>query len=111
MLAFMDSVNQLFPRTKLVAYTSHQRLCIQHEEEIGAEWVVIISNVGTDDYHFEFKMPKGKSPWKDAWVMGKAYGLDEAERYLIIAMLETQAWNNNEELNKLADTYQVSRKT
>lgn len=107
MLEFVDLVNEHFKETQLIASTSHQRLCIQDKEEKRSNWIIIISNTALDEYHFEYKVPKNKSPWKNAWMKGTADNLEESIIYFIQSMIESEVWNENKELIKLKIKYGV----
>jgi len=43
-------------------------------------------------------MPENKRPWPYAYVQGVAMSLEEAKKYLLIAIKESGAWENNIEL-------------
>jgi len=60
-----------------------------------------------DEYHFQFKVPKNKSPWDEAWMTGKANSFEESIIYLIKSMNESEMWKGNNELLKLKKKYGV----
>jgi len=107
MLEFIDLVNEHFNDTQLIASTSHQRLCIQDKDDEKLNWIIIISNSVLNEYYFEYKVPKNKSPWKNAWMKGTASNLEESIIYLIKSMSESEVWNGNKELIKLKKKYNV----
>ena len=107
MLEFIDLVNENFCETQLIASTSHQRLCIQDKDDNRLNWIIIISNVALTEYYFEYKVPKNKSPWDNAWMKGTASNLEEAIIYLVKSMSESEVWNGNKELIKLKKKYGV----
>ncbi len=100
-LKLIDWINENFVETELIASTSHLRLCIQDKDDERLNWIIIISNIGQDEYHFEYKVPKKKNPWNDAWIKGTANDLEEAKIYLIKSMNESEVWKGNNELIKL----------
>jgi hypothetical protein len=99
MIGFLGMVNDTFKETQLWGVTSHTRLCIL-KEDVHGDWYVIVANIG-NDYYFEYLLPKHKQPWDNATVHGKAESLEEAKKYLLIAMLECEEWIENEELKRL----------
>ena len=101
MLELINIINEIFVDTYLIASTSHQRLCIQQDDDEKLSWLIIISNSASDEFHIQYKMPQNKSPWKNAWITGTAKDINEAKIYLIRAMKETGNWKNNSELNNL----------
>ena len=104
MLLFLKMVDDLFKETTIWTFTSHDRLVLQNEDKIGRN-LVIISSIGLDSYYFEYLLPVNKSPWPNAMVRGEAKNLEEAKKYLLIAMRESEGWIDNEELNHLLSIY------
>ena len=100
MLTFIAWINEVFQETELVAFTSHQRLCIQDKDDDKLNGVVIISQFGTGEYFIEYRVPEHKSPWKRANMTGTAWGFEEAKEYFIRAMIETECWEGNQEIEK-----------
>lgn len=101
MLEFVNMVNETFKKTKLWGLTSHARLVIQSEDNWKSKWYVIIANLGTNDYYFEYLMSEDKQPWDNAMVRGEAKSLKEAKKFLLIAMKESEGWIGNLELDRL----------
>jgi hypothetical protein len=62
---------------------------------------VIIENIGSKEYYFEYLIPENKSPWKDGTTKGVASSLFEAKKFMGIAMKESEGWKGNNELGKL----------
>jgi len=106
MLAFLRTINELFPTTQLFGLTSHYRLVIRSEDTLGSEWLIIVSAVA-GWYYFEFLVPKEKAPWENAFVRGEAKSLDDAKKYLLIAMRECEGWKTNDELKQRLAEYNV----
>jgi len=104
MLAFLEMANDLFKETTIWCFTSHARLVLQNQDKIGEE-LVVISNISLDTYYFEYLLPTHKSPWHHAMVRGEAKNLEEAKRYLLIAMRESEGWVGNKELERLITKY------
>jgi hypothetical protein len=103
MLEMIEMINDTFKDTLLWGLTSHARLVIQAEDNWRADWYVIISNIGTDEYYFEYLLPDEEKPWPNATVRGEAKNLEEAKRYLLIAMHKSKGWFGNEELKALIE--------
>ncbi|RZJ53114.1 MAG: hypothetical protein EOO44_09580 [Flavobacterium sp.] len=103
MLLFVELVNQTFAETLLWGLTSHARLVIQNADNWKADWFVIISNIGTKEYYFEYLVPENKQPWPNATVRGEARTLADAKKYLLIAMRESGGWKENTELKRLLE--------
>lgn len=105
MITLLQLINKLFLDTQLWGLTSHDRLVIQSKDDSGADWYIIISNVGPKEYYFEYLLPSHKSPWPHAMVRGEAKNLEEAKKYLLIAMRECEGWVGNKELERLLDKH------
>ena len=101
MLLFLETVNELFKETILWAHTSHARLVLHTKNELASSDLVIISSAGLEEYYFEYLLPPHKSPWSHAMVRGEAKNIEEAKRYLLIAMRESEGWVGNKELEEL----------
>ena len=101
MLAFIDMVNQTFKDTEIWALTSLYRLVLQKDDRWGSEWYIIVNSLGDNQYHFEYLLPADKRPWSKARVTGDVTSLEEAKKYLLIAMKECGGWTGNSELQKL----------
>lgn len=99
MLAFVNMINETFKETELWGLTSHSRFVIQAKDNWKAEWYITVANIGTNDYYFEYLMPKDKQPWEHARIRGEANSLEEAKKYLLIAMHESEGWKENAELD------------
>ncbi len=101
MLSFLTMTNKTFVDTTLYGLTSHYALVIQATDKWDEDWYVRVDCIGDKKFLFEYQMTETKSPWKHAVVKGQANTIDEARRYLIIAMTESEGWKGNTELNKL----------
>ena len=103
MLLFVELINQTFTETLLWGLTSHERLVIQNADNWKVDWFVIVSNIGTKEYYFEYLLPENKQPWTNATVRGEASTLADAKKYLLIAMRESGGWTENTELKRLLE--------
>ncbi len=103
MLEFISMVNLTFTKTILYGVTSHYSLVIQATDNWEDDWLVTVYSIGDRRFQFEYQMPKEQSPWDYAVVKGEANTIDEAKDFLIIAMIESEGWPDNEELRKLYD--------
>jgi hypothetical protein len=108
MLAFIDLVNQTFPETKIWGLTSHSNLVLQTQDKWDSDWYVTVNCIGSNEYYFEYRLPKDKSPWEYATVKGVAKDFSEAKKYLLIAMKESEGWKDNNELKKLLLEYGIA---
>jgi hypothetical protein len=101
MLRLVQFINEIFKDTSIWGLTSHDRLVLQNADDWESPWYVIVANIGTKEYYFEYLLPTDKQPWEIAYVRGQANTFDEAKRYLLIAMNESEGWANNNELKRL----------
>ena len=101
MLHLVQLIDQTFEDTLLWGLTSHARLVIQNTDDWKAPWYIIISNIGTKEYYFEYLLPTEKQPWENAYVRGQANNLEEARKYLLISMDKCEGWISNLELERL----------
>lgn len=100
MLALIEMINQTFVETQIWGLTSLYRLVLQTKDQWNSEWFIIINCIGNNEYCFEYLMTEDKKTWKDATVKGVTQNLAEAKKYLLIAMKECGAWENNDELKR-----------
>ncbi|RPE05928.1 hypothetical protein EGT74_26600 [Chitinophaga lutea] len=105
MLILIDMIDQLFVETALWGLTSHYDLVILPKDDWKSDWYVKVLASSFGEYRFEYLLPENKRPWKNAVVIGVATNLAEAKKYLLIAMLESEGWQGNTELKKLAEQY------
>lgn len=110
MLTFLQAIDELFPYTQLFGLTSHYRLVIKKEDRSASEWYIIVAALA-NEFYFEYLMPKDIAPWQRAYVRGTARSLEEAKRFLLIAMRECDGWKENEELKQRLDEYNLQRTT
>jgi hypothetical protein len=104
MIELINLINENFKNTQIWGLTSHDRLVLLTENNWESNWFVIINNIGNHEYYFEYLIPEYKSPWRNGTVKGVAQSLNEAKKYLAIAMNETEGWKGNVELEKLLET-------
>lgn len=110
MLAFIELINQLFKETLIWGLTSHERLVLLNEDNSAAAMSVIIYSIGKSEYYFEYLIPGAKKPWENAYVTGQANSIENAKRYLLIAMNESEGWSNNDELKQLIKLINIKPK-
>jgi hypothetical protein len=101
MLKLLKLINTLFKQTQIWGLTSHASLLLQTTDDSASGWYVAIGSSGQDYYYLEYLLPVNKQPWCNAQVRGEVQSLAEAEKYLLIAMRESEGWLGNEELYKL----------
>lgn len=94
-------INKIFKETVLYGETSHLRIgLIPNETENQPR--VRIANIGFKEYYYvSFALPKKIAPWDHAWVEGKQVPFEELEKYILLAMKRSGAWDENPELVKL----------
>lgn len=68
-------INSMFPNTDIWALTSIGRLVLMNEDDWRSNWYVIIANIGTKEFYFEYLIPNEKSPWQNAYIKGVANSL------------------------------------
>ena len=95
LLAFIDMINQTFITTMRYGLTSHYRLVIQATDNGEDAWYIMVCADGIGKFHFEYQMPENTGPWKRASIRGEANSIEEAKDYLIIAMKESEGWEEN----------------
>lgn len=97
MLLLLDMINLTFIKTNLYGLTSHDTLCVFPTYNWEDEWFLKITGVDKNVFKFEYTIPSDKRPWKNAIVVG----VEKAKEFLIIAMVESNVWQNNNELREL----------
>ncbi len=103
MIQLLEMINEIFKDTQIWGLTSLKRLVIQKENDWKSDWYIIITGGGHEQYTIEYLLPKNIRPWENARVRGEAKNLEEAKRYLIIAMNECGGWKGNQELIQLTN--------
>jgi hypothetical protein len=101
MLQLIAVINNLFRQTHIWGLTSHARLILQNADDSASGWYVTLSGFGSEYYCIEYLLPVSKQPWSNAQVQGSVQSLAELEKYLLIAMRESEGWIGNEELSRL----------
>jgi hypothetical protein len=108
MIQFLEMINKTFKQTQLWGLTSLIRLIIQKENDWKSDWYVIISGGTNGNYRIEYLISENKRPGENAKVQREAKNLNEAKKYLVIAMNECGGWKDNEELKRL--TREIEKK-
>ena len=101
MLSLLELINQTFTDTTLYGLTSHYTLKILKTNSWKCANRVSIECNGDDTFEIRYPMPERLSHWLDADISGQANTVEQALDYLIIAMTESQGWEDNQELNAL----------
>jgi hypothetical protein len=104
MISLINEINKIFVTTQIWGLTSHDRLVLLTENKWDSRWHIIIENIGNNEYYFEYLIPDYKSPWKNGTTKGVASSIEEAIKYLGIAMRESEGWVGNSELNNLINS-------
>ena len=99
MLSFIDLINRTFIETTIYASTSHYFLNLL----AGKELHIHVTLITYSKYHFyiDYIMPKEKAPWPNARVIKQMSEIEDAIKYLVIAMHESEGWLGNKELESL----------
>jgi hypothetical protein len=62
---------------------------------------VSIISAGPSENFIEYVIPENKQPWPNTVVRGEADSYEKAIECLIIAIKESEAWRNSDELKRL----------
>lgn len=100
MIKIIKFINKSFKDTLIYGLTSHLRLVLLTENDTAAKWHIIVATIGDGEFHIEYKIPDRISPWPNGRLIGSTKNFEEAKKYLLIAMKECEAWQNNMELDK-----------
>src|SRR5688572_23292894 len=100
MLSMLAWINHTFEKTHLYGFTSLGTLQIKNIDDIITDWFVSIVSLGFNDYYIEYKIPAGKSELNGAVVRSHATSEEQAKRFLLIAMRESNGWVDNLELKE-----------
>ena len=95
-------LDRIFKETIIYGVSSHLSIGLI-PEKTGNQPKVRIHNIGLKDYFYvSYAIPKEIAPWDHAWVEGKQVSLEELEKYILLAMKRSEAWDDeNSELSKL----------
>ena len=101
MIKVLELLEQLFKDFTVYAVTSHFSLILSANDD--HESKVRIGNIGAENLNtVAFELPKEKAPWKGAWVEDiLLYTIENLENHILIAMKESEAWNDSEKFNEL----------
>lgn len=107
MLPLLELINQTFTDTTLYGLTSHYNLIILKTDSWKCANLVSIECNGDDTFEIRYPMPERLSHWLDADISGQANTVEQALDYLIIAMTESQGWEDSQELKEVYTMLQV----
>lgn len=99
-LSIIEFINNTFIETKIFGLTSHAHLILLAQNSSESEWFVKLITNGLE-FYIEYLIPKENQPWENAIVKGETTSMEEFKNYIIIAMVESQGWNDSDELQKL----------
>lgn len=101
MIKVLNLLERLFEDFTVYAVTSHLSLILSANDD--HESKVRIGNIGAENWNtVAFELPKEKAPWKGAWVEDiLLYTIEDLENHILIAMKESEAWNDSEAFNEL----------
>ena len=101
MLDFLGMINQTFKETIIWGLTSHEYLILQTKDDYESDSFVVINSSGDKEYHFDHQKPSDKNLKTLIRIKGQTKSLEDAKKYLLIAMKESGGWTDNTELKKL----------
>ncbi len=103
MLKVTKLINDTFKDTVIYGLTSYASLNFLIQDDSQSDWLVTINSSG-DEFYIEYLMTKNNRPWPNARVKGSTKSLDEFKILIVIAMTESQGWNESSELKALYDS-------
>ena len=104
MLSLINLIDTKFKDTTIFGLTSLYRLMLLANDTYKSPWFVCIASDG-QTFYIDYLVPKSNQPWADARVKGEAESIEQAFKYVLIAMTNSEGWSDNNELKKLlADT-------
>lgn len=104
MLSLIKLSDTKFKDTTIFGLTSLYRLNLLATDTYKSPWFVCVATDG-QIFYIDYLMPESNQPWADARVSGQAESLEQAFKYMLIAMTKSEGWTKNDELKKLlADT-------
>ena len=116
MLKVIKLLNDTFKETTIYGLTSHATLLLLNKDSSRSPWFVALNGLETapngqrNEYYIEYLMTSDKQPWPDAKIKGGTTSLDELKNYIIIAMIESKGWTDNDELKRLYQNIRISNK-
>ena len=103
MLSLINLIDTKFIETKIFGLTSLYKLNLLSQDSYKSAHYVSIVTDGKI-FRIDYLVPKHKQPWPEARISGETESLEQAFKYLIIAMTNSEGWQDNIELkNLLAD--------
>lgn len=104
MLSLINLLDTKFKNTTIFGLTSLYRLNLLASDTYKSPWYVCFATDGRI-FYIDYLVPESEQPWKYARVSGEAETLEQAYKYILIAMTKSEGWADNNELKKLlADT-------
>lgn len=100
MLKVLQLINETFKETTIYGLTSHATLILLNGNSSLSPWFVAL-NGPEDEYFIEYMMAPEKAPWPHAKIKGSTKSLDELKKYIVIAMIESKGWCENNELIRI----------
>lgn len=100
MLSVLDMIDSTFKKTVIYGLTSHATLVLLREDSSWSPWYVKVTG-WEGEFYIEYLLPPPKRPWNQAYVSGTATSLPELREMLLIAMRESEGWQDCEELISL----------
>ncbi len=100
-------INKIFEETVLYGETSHLRIGLVPDATENQP-KVRIDNIGLKEYYYvSFAIPQRIAPWDHAWIEPKQVSFEELEKYILLAMKRSEAWDENPELTELYRKYEL----
>ena len=100
MLKVIELIDTTFVETQLYGLTSHAHLLLLSENDSMSDWhVALIGN--SEEYVVEYRITDENQSQRNPSIKVVTKSIEEFKNALIIALLESQGWTKNNELNKL----------
>ncbi|GAB3514112.1 hypothetical protein [Emticicia fontis] len=94
-------INNTFLKTTLYGLTSFNTLNILKTDDWKSEWFISVHGVGNDKFEFEYFIPETQRHWKNSTIKAYADSIEEAKELLLIAMHQSESWDDIKEVRKL----------
>ncbi len=104
MLSLINLIDAKFIDTKIFGLTSLYKLNLLSKDSYNSPHYVSIATDG-QMFRIDYLVPDSEQPWEQARVSGETESLEDAFKYILIAMTKSKGWLDSSELKKLlADT-------
>lgn len=98
MISLIDKLDEIFKDTIVFGLTSHYHLNLLAYDSFQTDWFVTFIAGSDGEVYVECLLPRNKQPWPFAKVTGQAETPEEGIKYILLAMKESEGWQDNKEL-------------